>query len=644
VAKKRISATVQTRINDRKLREGVERAEGLMSRARWPEAAQLLQDLDRAHPQRPEILQALIECSVKLGDTHLYQYGCETLYRIRPSDPDLPYMLTSAYIKNAWPALALSMATGALTRDPGNEKAEQTRKLIEQLAPLVHEQMQAIGLTGPDGLECFCMHDQVRSLLAQGRYAKAWKVAEALAERRPQFPPAYNNGAEACFHDGEIARAIELTKRLLAFDPDNVFAQSNLIRFQCIFGKVDEARKLADRLKTIEPVVKDLALKQAEAFAYLGDDAAVLAVYEKGRVLPSGDAHEDAVLSHLAAAAACRQGQEETAREYWLASLRAKPHFDLARNNLDDLKQPPAVRNAPWSFDMRELVPQKLIQGLATRVCAGKGEEEDSLAKAAFKYLDSHPELEGLVPLLLDKSEAAGRELALHLAGVLRTPAIIRAVRDFALGQRGSDQLRVRAAHIATEAGALSEADQRLWLQGEWHTSPLRRFEINGEPVPQHHAPGVLELINEAGVAMRGGDAARTARILEKAMTVDPDDPVVMNNLAQAYGNLGREQEAEALTIRLHQRHPDYLFARLSLANLAVQRGRLERARELLQPLLSRKRFHFGEFAALCAAMIKLDLAEGKPEAARSWLDMWRASMPDHPGLAEYERRIGNGH
>ena len=70
------------------------------------------------------------------------------------------------------------------------------------------------------------------------------------------------------------------------------------------------------------------------------------------------------------------------------------------------------------------------------------GPDKDAAARReARPYLEAHPDLEGLAPLLLDRSDKAGRELALHLASLFRTPTMLQAVRDFALGQRGSDKV-----------------------------------------------------------------------------------------------------------------------------------------------------------------------------------------------------------
>ena len=117
--------------------------------------------------------------------------------------------------------------------------------------------------------------------------------------------------------------------------------------------------------------------------------------------------------------------------------------------------------------------------------------------------------------------------------------------------------------------------------------------------------------------------------------------PDLLNNLAMAYDLQGRHEDAVALTRQIHDRHPDYLFARVALAKLHLQKREITEARALLDPLLTRKRWHFSEYAAFCGAQIELSLAEGNREAAQSWLDMWANVDPDHPGLEAYRSRLG---
>jgi tetratricopeptide (TPR) repeat protein len=623
------------------LRDALDQVETLCERGHWDRARERVEGLLRTHPRHPELLEKVLEVAAAVEDAPIYQRACELLFALRPDDRDLPYMLTSAYIQNRWLGLALPMARRALARDPAHEKAAVTRKAIAEMEPLVNEEITRLGLGGPDALECLTLHEQGRSYLGQALFDRAHQVAEALLKRRPHFSPAYNNGAEACYHAGRVAQAIDLEQRLLKFDPDNVFGLSNLVRFLCATGKMEEARKHAQRLKANRAPVVDQAIKQAEALSWLGDDAGVLEVFDQARQL-QGDTEpeEDAMLYHLAAVAAYRRGREEQALTCWRFALRDLPDFELARSNLDDLLRPISERNAPWSYPFIYYVPRQLIDGLLEQMQSAGGKGDKGAIREAKRYLQGHPELAGLVPLLLDRSDQSGRELALHLARLLHTPAILEAVRDFALGQRGPDRLRLQAAELAAQAGLIPDGPTRLWLDGEWRSTITQRSEIHTEPVQRTHAPGVFELITQGGEALFAGYYARAERILRQALAIDPTDPVVLNNLAVACANQGRIDESEALSIRLHELHPDYLFGRTALANLASERGDFERARQLLEPLRERKRLHISEFSSLCISHLNLYLAEGDLQQARHWLGMWRQAEPDNPLIRSYEERL----
>src|SRR5205085_12246846 len=111
---------------------------------------------------------------------------------------------------------------------------------------------------------------------------------------------------------------------------------------------------------------------------------------------------------------------------------------------------------------------------------------------------------------------------------------------------------------------------------GEWRSILLQRFEVHGDALERSHAPGVFDLLSQGVQALQARNPARAERILRQALAIDPDDPVVMNNLAATCAQQGRTDESEAISIRLHERHPDYLFGRTALASLAADRGDFE--------------------------------------------------------------------
>jgi len=406
---------------ERPILDALDRARFLMARGRNPEAFSLLTKLNRTHPQRQDILRALVDAAYTVNDISTYRYAVEKLYGLCPHDQGLPFLLASAYLQHHWPALALSTARRAVAQDPANPHAGKSRELIAELEPVVEQEIDHLGLEGPDGFECVTMHDQVRAHLAQGRFAKARETAEQLAQRRPRFGPAYNNGADACWNDGRISQAIDLTQRHLVFDPDNVYALSNLAHFLCVTGKVDEALRHGERLKILAPLTRDHAIKRVEALAWLGDDAGVMAMLEPALRMTGGSgADDDALLHHLTAVAAFRLGREDDACNHWQAALSAVPEFEFARANLEDLKKPARDRNLPWLFSINYFLPRKVVDELMAYLGARKGRKASDAAMRTElqRFIADHPILEGIVPVLLDRGDPAGREFAIGLARI----------------------------------------------------------------------------------------------------------------------------------------------------------------------------------------------------------------------------------
>jgi tetratricopeptide (TPR) repeat protein len=267
---------------------------------------------------------------------------------------------------------------------------------------------------------------------------------------------------------------------------------------------------------------------------------------------------------------------------------------------------------------------------------------DEALARRLRRYLEQHPQLVHALAPLLDRGDPSGRELALPLAVLLRTPSIVVALRDFALGQRGPDGMRLQAAQAAVEAGALEAGPVRMWLVGEWRETLLFGFEILDQQLARL-PPRVEELLGEALDELRHARAAPAEQLLRQALAVRPEEPSLLYNLAVAQTIQGREREAEAILRRLHERDREYFFARIGLAQLALQRGDAAAARGLVEPLLSRRRMHGSEFVALCGIEIGLQLGLGDRDGARRWFETLSQFDPEHPALDYWRSQIEGG-
>ncbi len=617
--------------------EGVAEAESLAEEGRWDEACEVLEELDESYPNRVEVLGELVNVYGQLEDAPRLQQTCERLAKLVPPDPELMLILATAYLLNFYPALALKSLRRFLEQWPKHEEADRVRRQMVGLSATMDELLSQLGEQGVEGLEIAALHEEARSMLEQGRYAQGRKVGEKLLSLRPNFVPALNNLSQIYFIEGQPEQAFESARRVLELDSENFHAHANLTRYLFLSGHADEAREQARQLKALRTDSVDAWVKKAETFSYLGDDKGVEEVFKEAE---RADSVEEPFLWHLAAVAAMRLGREAEARKRWRRALKLAPGFDLAEENLADLSLPAGERHAPWPFDLGNWVRQKTLGELIKiGEPGGKPSARKAFQRAMRNYLNQHPELVLLIPILLDRGDPEGREFAMHLATLAETPETLAMLRDFALGQRGPDQLRLEAANAASGAGLFPDGKARLWMGGEWRDLLLFGFELHDEPVRKHR-PNVERLALEVIDALRENNPVKAERIIKQALELEPDAPDLLNNLALAYSMQGRDEESLALTHEIHRLHPDYLFVSVALARLHTREGRLDEAEALLQPILSRKRLHFSEHAALCQAQIELFIAQGNEDAARSWLEMWREVDPEHPDIALWSLRL----
>jgi len=615
----------------------LEQAESLLDRKQPADALDLLKPLSARYPNRTDVLTVLAAAYLDLKDLSAYQQVCERLGRLRPNDPDTQLVVAGAYLMNGFIALGLQTLRRFLERWPDHEEVPTTRKMIADLEPELLEATAPAGVDGPEALALAAMHEEARSLVERGEYAQGRVVVERLLKRWPHFVPALNNLSQVYSQEGRLDQAVATARRVLSEEPDNYHALSNLTRFYCLQGDLPAARATAERLKAISGADADLPLKQAEALSYLGDDAGILAVVDAAK--PSGrlkDAAGSPLFYHLAAVATARLGDEGTARRYWQAALKLQPGFDLAVENLADQRKPVGEREGPWAFTLAYWIRPPLLQEL---LASTKRQSDEAIVRATGHFLARHPEVGALVPLLLDHGDPRCRTLALHLAQMSGDAALLAAVRDFALGTRGSDTTRSEAARIAREAGLLPAGLTRMWLRGAWTDSMLLNFEITPEPTAV--SPEAAEPWASDGIAaLRAGEHARAAELLERARAAVPDSPSILNNLTLAYMQLGRQAEGEALATELFARFPDYFFARIAQARKALLARDADGAQALLDPLLARTHLHITEATALFSTLAEVQLARGEPDGADTWLNMLERVAPDDSALPHLRLRV----
>ncbi|HEY7832264.1 MAG TPA: tetratricopeptide repeat protein [Ktedonobacterales bacterium] len=616
----------------------VERIQELLDEERWVEALPLLDALvAREGRHAPDVWRMLAFVHQSLGLWEPLEQSAARVVELAPNDPMALLALATTHLRRDHSAMALQALRRFLARWPVHTEAEYARQLEHVLEEDLTIRLGYSSLTLEQGIEPSIQHERALTAMEQQQYVEARHLEEQALRLAPSFMPALNTISLVYFLEGRQPQAISAARRVLDRDPANVHALGNLIRFLVLSGQREETLALAPRLRDAPLLADEAWVKKAEAWTYLGDDAALvdlLASLERNGKLPEDLAHPLGL--HLVAVAAWRLGHPHKARALWRRALALDPAFDLAQMNLVDLAKPVAERNAPWAYTVNYWIDERVMRALRELADeVGKPGVEERVQRSLRTLLTGHPELANLVPTLLERGDPAGRRLALEAALAADTPEMRLALRDFALGQYGPDELRVRAAETIARAGLLPGHKARLWLKGKWVELLLYAYAVTDEPGYSH--PPAVEALEERGMdAMHAKRYAEAEQLYREALVLLPGAPEIQNNLAAAISNQGRYDEADMMVDVIFAEHPDYLFARLGKARTLIHRGDLLTARALIDPMLERTQLHVSELRMICRTQIDYYLAERNHEAADTWLTIWQQGELD-PDAAEDE-------
>jgi len=628
----------------RRLVEGTKKAFDLVENGKAGEALDILIELDQAYPNTPEVLGVLVNAYYDLNDMHNYEHAIRRLARLDARDPALSYSLAGAYLVNGRPALAIRTFKEALRRWPIYPRAEEARKTIPLLENALREQAPGLNLSEDQALDLFLQHDELRYCLDHGEYRQGRRVAEKLLHSFPDFIPALNNLAQIFAVEGEFDQAIRTSLRVLEIEPENIHALSNLARLHFLGGRPEEAAEYAQRLKGSQADASDRWFKIAEALTFLEDDEGVLALYERAKAAGELEPpHVDEMFFHLLAVAAYHQGLEKEAQIYWQEALKINPHFEWALENVEDLKKPVDDRGGVWAYPSESWLLASVAQDLSGQLEKLKRTDKktDVQARLSRFFEEKHPEVFFLAPHLVERGDAEARVFVARLAAVTGHPVPVSAAKGYIFGKRGSFQERFEAAKILSEADLLPSGEIQMWSGGEMRKVMLLNIEISPEPEASELPRRVQALAEQAFQALLDRNGRRAQELLEQALALWPDDPSLVNNLAKALEMQGQSEQARQMIIELHNRFPDYFFGVVAIAGLEIEKGELDRAHDMLNGLLQRKKLHTTEFIALCQAQVQVWLAENNLDGARTWIEMWEKVDPNNPALKTYRRKVG---
>jgi tetratricopeptide (TPR) repeat protein len=492
---------------------------------------------------------------------------------------------------------------------------EKTLQPLEEALP---EYLARLRLpSNPAGLRAAKNHELMMLGLSLGNYAEVSRIGLELISEFPEFVPALNNLSDCVFQQGDLALAIDYSKKALAVRPDNIHTLANLCRYLFLTGDLESARVYADRMLASPAEASQRALKIVHTLALLGDDAKILEVVEKERQPRQKDPKGYALALRFGAVACMRLGDSKRAQALWKEYLELHPEDSRARQ----------MRNghAPSFLEAGAFCPIEELQKLA--------EAHDASAEASSSTLRIH--LATVLPAMLDRGDEGAVELALSFVEHLSDASIREAARRFSVMNRGTQKQRLRAARFAHDSrnvDPLKPPGLQVWTDGKLEDVKLLEFEVHGES-NQVLSGKVEELATRAFALSQQRKWKKAIPLLREAIRLQPDEPSLRNNLAAALIGSGQRAEAEALVMEIETRWPDYFFGRISAAHRAMGKGELKKAEQILESLSGQRRLHFTEMSALGLAQIRLFHEMEDASSAEVWLDLLKSTVPSDPQI-----------
>lgn len=126
-----------------------------------------------------------------------------------------------------------------------------------------------------------------------------------------------------------------------------------------------------------------------------------------------------------------------------------------------------------------------------------------------------------------------------------------------------------------------------------------------------------------------------------------PDNPVILNYIANGYDHLGQQDQVEKLIAKTYEKFPDYLFAQTAQANIYLRDGFPEKALEIFKGAYTLRQlyphrtvFHISEVRAFEYFMVRYFCETGNFEQADHHLQIMQKILEEDDALLRNAQKV----
>ncbi|RME43865.1 MAG: hypothetical protein D6791_14505, partial [Chloroflexi bacterium] len=411
------------------LESSFERAEKLIERGRSQEAIELLEPLLQRHPRVPELHYFLGYARASAGDFWRALTSYERALQLS-RDPAYWIPLASLYLNLDLHVHALHAFRELFRQQAELPMADEARQVMASLEQEVLDIALHLEISVEEAERGLHYWEEGRRTLQAGDFPACIAANRRAIKVLGDWPPPHNNLSLGLFFNGQPEEAIAVARKVLSYDPDNIQALSNTIRFLAWTGREGEARQFWERLRDIPPQSEADRMKKAEAAAVLDEDESV---YELLKPLDSTDEVTNGVAQGswrdqlFLAIAEANTNRRRAAKRRLKAMQHIAPWIEELLTALDAGQPGPG-----WAERFPYFHSSEMISGQAMETFVDLVSHEEEMSPRRFRreverFLARYPQLIQVAEKLIWEESQA--EVGISILTVIGTPAAYSALR-----------------------------------------------------------------------------------------------------------------------------------------------------------------------------------------------------------------------